>query len=83
MSELRVKTTIVFEAEYYINTAFYDSDIPEEVVAQEQRYCNINPDIMIDTLKYKGNFSSKVETVPVEAIAHFSDVAVSSESGND
>ena len=61
MSELRVKTTIVFEAEYYIDTDFYESDNHLEIRDQEQRYVNINPDAMIDTLKHRGNFCGTVE----------------------
>ena len=63
MSKIRVKTTIVFEVEYYIDMAFYDSNIPLEVRDQEQGYVNVNPDVMIDTLKHKGNFCGTVELV--------------------
>ena len=63
INKINVKATITFEVEYFIDANFYDSDIPEEVIAQEQRYVNVNPEVMIDALRHKGTFSGTVELV--------------------
>ena len=68
MSEIRVKTKIVFEVEYSLNPDFYDTEDENRALDVEREYVCNDPGLIVELFEVDGTFDTSVEKVDDQAI---------------